>query len=290
VDTAGKGNRQALLDEPALRLPGLRLLCHVAAASLGDVYLAVRESDGLPLAVKVLRLGGRTRPVHLERLVREHALLAAVDHPNVIRIHAAGRVEDRAWLAMEYFERGDLRCELGHALAPHRVHALAIQLARALQAIHAAGIVHGDVTPQNVLLRSDGSGVLSDFGIARALDGACGVAVPAAAPERIGTPFYLSPEQARGEPVHPASDLYSLGVMLHEMLTGARPFQADSLELLLARHQSAPAPRLPASQSEWQPILDRLMAKQPADRYPGATALLADLARLAQPLVRPGRG
>jgi serine/threonine protein kinase len=279
----GVGTRQGLPGEPSLQLPGLRLLCHVAAASLGEVYLAVRESDGLPLAVKVLRLGGRTRPEHLERLVREQALLAGVDHPHVIRIHDAGRVEDCAWLAMEYFERGDLRCELGRPLAPHRVHALVTQLGLALQAVHAAGIVHGDVTPQNVMLRSDGSVVLSDFGIARSLDAGSGLAVPAPAPERIGTPFYLSPEQARGEPVGPPSDLYSLGVMLHEMLTGTRPFHADSLELLLARHQSAPTPRLPASQSEWQPVLDRLMAKQPAERYPDATALLADLARLAQP-------
>lgn len=272
-----------LAGEPSQRLPGLRLLCRVAVASLGEVYLAVRESDGLPLAVKVLQLGGRTRPVHLDRLLRERALLADLSHPNVIRIHDAGRLDDRAWLAMEYFERGDLRSELGRPLAPDRVHALVTQLARALQAIHAAGIVHGDLTPQNVMLRSDGSVVLSDFGIARSLHAETDLVATAAPAERIGTPFYLSPEQARGEPVSPASDLYSLGVMLYEMLTGSRPYHADSLELLLALHQGAPTPRLPASQSEWQPMLDRLMAKQPAERYPGAAALLADLARLAQP-------
>jgi serine/threonine protein kinase len=268
-----------LNDAQVLRLPGLRLLCRIAAGRLGEVWLAVRESDGQPVAVKVLQLGAHVTPAHLAQLVREHALLAGIHHPNVIRLHEAGQAGDRAWLTMEYFERGDLRGELGHGLPRERVLAVATQLASALQAIHDAGIAHGDLKPQNVLLRTDGSVVLSDFGIARALRGPAAGAPPLP-PEQVGTPFYLSPEQARGEPVVPASDLYSLGVMLFEMLAGERPYAAESLEQLLQQHQAAPTPPLPPAVREWQPIVERLMAKRPAQRYAGAGDLLADLQRL----------
>jgi serine/threonine protein kinase len=262
-----------------LRLPGLRLLGRVGAGSLSVVYLAVREADGLPLAVKVMQLGPRVGPTDLARLPRERALLAGIAHPNVIRIHDAGQADDCAWLAMEYFDRGDLRSALREPLAPARALSVVRQLAQALQAIHAAGIVHGDVKPQNVMLRGDGGVVLCDFGIARTLRGPA--VAPAAGEERIGTPFYLSPEQARGEPVTPASDLYSLGVMLVEMLAGERPYRAESLGLLLAQHCSAPVPRLPQSLGAWQPLVERLMAKQPEQRYPGAGALLAELERMS---------
>jgi serine/threonine protein kinase len=265
-------------DEQVPRLPGLRLLRRIASGRLSVVWLAVRERDGQQVAVKVLQLGPHVTPAHLAQLVRERALLAGVQHPNVIRIQEAGQADDCAWLTMEHFGRGDLRGELGQALPPGRALAVATQLAGALQAIHAAGIVHADLKPQNVLLRTEGSVVLTDFGIARALHGPA-----AAAPlpqDRVGTPFYLSPEQARGEALVPASDLYSLGVLLFEMLAGERPYAAESLEQLLQQHQAAPTPPLPQGVRAWQPIVERLMAKRPAQRYPGAGALLGDLSRL----------
>jgi serine/threonine protein kinase len=261
-----------------LRLPGVRLLRHVAAGRLSAVYLAEREDDGTPLAVKVLQLGPHVTPAHLAQLLRERDLLAGIEHPNVIRILDGGQAADCAWLAMEYCARGDLRGELGRALPRERVRSVLAQLAGALQAIHTAGIAHGDLKPQNVLVRADDSVVLSDFGIARSLrPGDPEAPLPET---RIGTPFYLSPEQARGEPVTPASDLYSLGVMLFEMLAGERPYAAESLAQLLQQHQAAPTPPLPQAVRAWQPVVARLMAKQPAGRYPGAGDLLADLQRL----------
>ena len=135
------------------------------------------------------------------------------------------------------------------------------------------------------MLRTDGSVAVADFGVAKAIQQD---AAPAFTETRhgevVGTPFYLSPEQASGGPITPATDLYSLGVMFHEMLTGSRPYSAETLELLLACHLNAPTPRLPVEHEGVQPVLDSLMAKRPGDRYPSARALLEDLAQ--RPLLR----
>jgi serine/threonine protein kinase len=146
--------------------------------------------------------------------------------------------------------------------------------------VHAAGIVHRDLKPENVMLRPDDSVALADFGAAKPLqnDESLGLAQTRHG-EVVGTPYYLSPEQARGDPITPASDLYSLGVMFYEMLTGSRPFGGETLDLLLARHLSAQAPPLPRDLGALQPMLDRLLAKSPQDRYGHARELLDDLGR-----------
>jgi serine/threonine protein kinase len=154
------------------------------------------------------------------------------------------------------------------------------QVALALQAVHGAGIVHRDLKPENVMLRPDGSVALADFGVAKTLqhESAFGLAKTRHG-EVVGTPYYLSPEQARGGDITPASDLYSLGVMFFEMLTGSRPFTGETLDLLLALHLTAPPPPLPVDLAGLQPIMDRLLAKEPGDRYASAGELLEALGR-----------
>jgi serine/threonine protein kinase len=151
--------------------------------------------------------------------------------------------------------------------------------------IHAHDVIHRDLKPENIMRRADGSVALADFGVAKSmlLQDNLGLTQTRHG-EVVGTPYYLSPEQAAGAPITPASDLYSLGVMLFEMLTGSRPFQAESLSLLLAHHVSAPVPRLPLEHEGLQPVLDQLMAKQPGQRYASAALLLRDLRDL--PLLR----
>jgi serine/threonine protein kinase len=163
---------------------------------------------------------------------------------------------------------------------PERAIDVARQVALALEAVHAAGIVHRDLKPENVMLRPDDSVALADFGVAKPLqnDESLGLAQTRHG-EVVGTPYYLSPEQARGDPITPASDLYSLGVMFNEMLAGSRPFGGETLDLLLARHLSAQAPPLPRDLGALQPMLDRLLAKSPQDRYGHARELLDDLGR-----------
>jgi class 3 adenylate cyclase/AmiR/NasT family two-component response regulator len=263
-----------------LRLKGYRLTRKIGAGGMTEVYLAARESDGLPVVLKVLEASGKAVSEHLSRFIQEYTLLSRIEHPNVIRIYDQGFTDDHAYIAMEYFEQGDLRAEITTGMDQQRVLAIVAQIAQALEAIHARGIIHRDLKPENIMRREGGSVSLADFGIAKSMLQAENMALTQTRHgDVVGTPYYLSPEQAAGQPIGPQSDLYSLGVMMFEMLVGERPFRAETLDLLLARHMSAPTPALPDTHAALQPIVERLMAKRPQERYPTPRDLLADLAR-----------
>ena len=265
--------------EEPLRLKGYRLTRKIGTGGMTEVYLAVREIDGLPVVLKVLDASGKAASEHLSRFIQEYTLLSLIDHPHVIRIYDQGFTDDHAYIAMEYFEQGDLRAEITPAgMAQARVLAIAGQVAQALMAIHARGIIHRDLKPENIMRRPDGTVAVADFGIAKSMLAAQNMAMTQTLHgDVVGTPYYLSPEQAAGKTITPQSDFYSLGVMMFEMLAGHRPFRAESLDVLLARHLSAPTPALPPAHAALQPVIDRLMAKQPQDRYPSAQALLEAL-------------
>jgi class 3 adenylate cyclase len=261
-----------------VRLKGYRLLRKIGAGGMTVVYLAVRESDAMAVVLKVLSASGRASGENLARFVQEYAILSRIEHPHVIRIYDQGFTDDHAYIAMEYFQRGDLRGELKAGMKRERVIEVVAQVAQALGAIHSHGIIHRDLKPENIMLRTDGQVALADFGAAKSI--LAPGKLPLAETRNggvVGTPYYLSPEQAKGERITPATDLYSLGVMLYEMLAGRRPYAADSLHELLAQHVSAPTPELGAQDRLLQPVLERLMAKEPRSRYGSAQALLDDL-------------
>ncbi len=261
-----------------LRLRGYRLVRKIGAGGMTDVYLSEREQDGLPVVLKVLDAGGKRAAQHLSRFIQEYTLLSRIEHPNVVRIHDQGFTDDHAYIAMEYFAQGDLRAELGGRMSQRRVLQVMEQVARALAAIHASGVIHRDLKPENIMRRSDDTVALADFGIAKSLLQADRLGLSETRHgDVVGTPYYLSPEQAAGRETTPLSDLYSLGVMMFELLTGRRPFQAETLDLLLARHLHAPTPPLPDEHAALQPVLDRLMAKSPRERFGSAEAFLAEL-------------
>jgi serine/threonine-protein kinase PpkA len=261
-----------------LRLKGYRLTRKIGSGGMTEVYLAVREEDGLAVVLKVLDAAGKATSEHLSRFIQEYTLMSRIDDPHVIRIYDQGFTDDHAYIAMEYFERGDLRSELTGGMSQQRVLEIVVQVARALEAIHGHGIIHRDLKPENIMLRPDGSVALADFGVAKSMMQAESMAFTQTRHgDVVGTPYYLSPEQASGHHITPATDMYSLGVMMYEMLTGQRPFRADSLDLLLAHHLNAPTPELPQAHAALQPVLDKLMAKKPQDRYASARALLLDL-------------
>jgi serine/threonine protein kinase len=207
-----------------------------------------------------------------ERFLREYELVAHLDHPNIARIFDIGVADDHVFLAMEYFPGGDLRSRMRAPMNARVALGYLRQLAAALSALHAVGVLHRDVKPGNVLLRGDDSLAFIDFGLARQLrldsditgDGAI-----------FGTPHYMSPEQGHGRSLDERSDLYSLGVMLYEMLTGEKPYVAETPLAVIHHHANSPLPELPASSVHLQPLLHALMSKQPSGRPASASDLLA---------------
>lgn len=268
--------------EVSVRLKGYRITKKIGSGGMTEVYLAERETDGLPIVLKILDSRGKEASEHLVRFIQEYALLSKIVHPHVIRIYDQGFSDEHAYIAMEYFERGDLRGLFGPALTPECALRAVREIALALDAIHQSGIVHRDIKPENIMLRADGSVALADFGIAKSMLQADGLGLTQTRHgDVVGTPYYLSPEQASGRAVTAQSDLYSLGVMMFEMLAGRRPFMAESLELLLAKHLNAETPALPQAHAHLQTMVDKLMHKELASRYRSAADLLADMDRAA---------
>ena len=269
------------LDAAPVRLNGYRIIKKIGSGGMTEVYLAERQSDGLNIVLKVLGTHAKNAPEQLARFVQEYALLSKITHPHIVRLYDQGFTEAHAYIAMEYFERGDLRQSFGPGMTQQRVLGVIKQVAAALDAIHQQDIVHRDIKPENIMQRVDWSVALADFGIAKSMlqpesDGL----VQTPHDDVIGTPYYLSPEQVSGQLITPQSDLYSLGVVMFEMLARKRPFAAESLDMLLAQHLRAPTPALPPEHAHLQPIVHKLMHKNLALRYASAQGLLVDLNQL----------
>jgi serine/threonine-protein kinase PpkA len=253
---------------------GYRLLRKIGAGGIATIYLAQPMAGGAAQVLKVLRMD---EGADLQRFIQEYALLAQIDHPNVARIFRQDFSAGNAYIAMEYFPLGDLRARMKKPLDPAIAIYYLKQIAAGLEAIHQVGIVHRDLKPDNIMLRQDGILAIADFGIAKQVDMKI---TDTGAGEIVGTPYYLSPEQAMGQPVDQRCDIYSLGVLAYEMLAGAKPYHAASAQALLDMHVNSPVPGLPPAHAHLQPVLDRMMAKHQDQRYASATALLHALERL----------
>jgi serine/threonine protein kinase len=243
------------------------------------VFLAEHEGTGQPRVLKIFRQVPDLVDASctFDRFLREFELVAHLEHPNIARIYDIGVADDHLFLAMEYFPAGDLRSRMREALPWRAALAYLRQLAEALGALHEIGVLHRDVKPGNVLLREDGSLALIDFGLARQLGLASDITGQGAI---FGTPHYMSPEQGHGQPLDARSDLYSLGVVLYEMLAGEKPFVADTPMGVIYNHANAPVPRLPAATAHLQPLVEQLLAKRPGERPASAAAIVAAIDEL----------
>ncbi|MBI2769475.1 MAG: protein kinase [Burkholderiales bacterium] len=260
-----------------LLIEDYRLLRKIGEGGIASVFLAEPTAGGPQQVLKVLRLDNPDSVLGLQRFMQEFALLVRIDHPNVTRIFRQDFSAGVAYIAMEYFPMGDLRTRMRKAMDPGVSLYYIRQIASGLEAIHEVGIVHRDLKPDNVMIRQDGIVAIADFGIAKQVSMQI---TDTGAGDIVGTPYYLSPEQVIGKPVDGRCDIYSLGVMAYEMLTGSKPYRAGTARELLQMHVDAPIPRLPPAHARLQPVLDRMMAKDPADRYESASALLDDLGKL----------
>ena len=254
----------------------------LGSGGMADVYLARDEVLGRDVALKVLNRRFSGDGEFVERFRREARSAATLSHPHVVPIYDRGEAEDGAcYISMEYLPGGTLKDRISRdaPMDPGVAAEVALQIAQGLEAAHEAGVIHRDVKPHNVLVTRAGDVKVGDFGIARAES--AGTMTGGAV---LGTAAYMSPEQAAGRPVDPRSDLYSLGVVMYEMLTGETPFAAGDAISAATQHADEPPtppkrrnPRVPDATND---LVLRLLSKDPNERPPSASALIDDLRRL----------
>ncbi|HEU5244879.1 MAG TPA: Stk1 family PASTA domain-containing Ser/Thr kinase, partial [Gaiellaceae bacterium] len=260
-----------------------RIQRKLGAGGMADVYLAEDQELGRRVAIKILNSRHGNDDQFIERFRREAKNAAALNHPNIVSIYDRGEAEDTYYIAMEFLDGRTLKeLIVSRGAAPINVAVeYARQILSALRFAHRHGIVHRDIKPHNVLVDGEGRVKVTDFGIARA-----GTSQMTETGSIVGTAQYLSPEQARGGEVDPRSDLYSLGVVLYELLTGKTPFDGETPVEIAMKHLST-APKPPSKlRPEIPPELDmvvlRALAKNPDDRYQSADEMEADLERVAR--------
>ncbi len=244
---------------------GYRFIEKLAVSEHSAVYLAEKESEGTNVILKVLRhvpdlsdgLGA------FDRFLQEYELIADLEHRNIVRIFDLGVSDDHAHIAMEYLPGGDLKQKIRQGINEKDAVDYIQQIASALAKVHEIDVLHRDLKPGNIMLRDDGSIALIDFGLAKRMRLKLELTDHG---EIFGTPYYMSPEQGHANEVDARSDIYSLGVIFYEMLTGEKPYLADNAMGIIYKHSNAPIPLLPPRLARYQAVINLLLAKKPEDR------------------------
>jgi hypothetical protein len=265
-----------------VRVEGYEILVELARGGMGVVYQARQAGLGRLVALKMILAGGHAGPAELARFRAEAEAIARLQHPNIVQVYEVGEHEGRPFFSLEFCGGGGLDRKLsGTPLPPQEAAALVQTLARAVHAAHEKGVIHRDLKPANVLLAADGTPKISDFGLAKKLDEAGQTQSGAV----LGTPSYMAPEQAGGKSseIGPAADVYALGAILYECLTGRPPFKGvtplDTLLLVRTAEPVAPSQLQPQTPRDLETICLKCLRKEPAKRYGGAAALADDLGR-----------
>ncbi len=258
-----------------LNIPGYKIQAHVGSGGMAAVFRAVQTSLQRQVALKVLK--NTESKEWTERFLNEGRILASLSHRNIITVHDIGIHAGHIYFSMEYLNGGDLKLRIEAGMTPKEALEILTTIGEALEIAHKKGVIHRDIKPGNVLFRQDGTPVLADFGIAKDFERKTDVTVDGTV---IGTPDYLAPEQARIEPVDGRTDVYGLGIIFYEMLTGDKPFQGESPVHVVFKHLNEPIPQLPDAIAMYQPLLEKMTAKDPGDRFAGATEMLAAVTEL----------
>jgi len=256
-------------------IPGFTIHRLVAHGGTAEVYLARQESLGRDVALKVLS-AQQSDESFTERFLKEGRLIAGLRHPHIITIYDIGALQNgQHYISMEYLEDGDLERQLSGKPMPE-LQAVVIlrELATCLQFVHEQGIIHRDIKPANVLFRKNGSLVLTDFGIAKLMEDDVKLTQTGAT---VGSPAYSSPEQAQGLDLDLRTDIYSLGVVFLEMLLGYNPYKAETFATTSINHIQMPVPQLEGKFKQYQPLIDKMLAKEPRERFASADEVVAFL-------------
>src|SRR5260370_1884898 len=265
------------------RIRGYDVQGVLGRGGVGVVYKAWHLRLHRPVAVKMLLAGAYAQPEELERFLREAETVAGLRHANIVQVHEAGDVDGRPYFTMELVEGGSLAQKLAGTPQPaDQAAALVAALAEAIQVAHQSGIVHRDLKPANVLLTGDGTPKITDFGLARRLEGGGGLTLSGAP---LGTPSYMAPEQAPRDKgaIGPAADVYALGAILYELLTGRPPFRSETaaatLQPVLTEEPAPPARLNSRVPRDLETICLKCLRTEPARRYARAADLAEDLRR-----------
>jgi serine/threonine protein kinase len=258
------------------KIRGYKIVKTLGHGGMATVYLAVQKSVDRYVALKVMSPDLIHEKSFTTRFLSEARIAARFRHPNIIAIHDVNVEKGLPYIAMEYVPGGSLSSERIESMSLMQKLAVVAQVADALGFLHGQNFIHRDVKPDNVIFREDDTAVLTDFGIARDESSDLRMTLTGSV---IGTPYYMSPEQARGKKLDARSDLYSLGVMLYKLLTGEVPFDAEDALSIYIMHAKEAVPDLPDEFAMLDPVVKCLMAKLPEDRYPDSTTLIKEMAK-----------
>lgn len=268
-----------------MQIPGYKILRKIDQGGMSTVYLAVQMSVGREVALKVMSPALNADPIFSERFQREANIVGQLSHPNIVSIYDIGRYKSLNYIAMDYLPGGSISDKLRNGISGQETLRIIKQVANALDHAHSKGYIHRDIKPENILFRDDDSPIVTDFGVAKMVKAGSGMTHAGTV---VGTPHYMSPEQARGKPIDGRSDIYSLGIVFYEMLTGTVPFKAEEAVAIAIKHLTAPIPKLPPHYAIYQSFLDKLLAKDPDQRYQRGSELVSAIEGLENGL--SGRG
>lgn len=261
-----------------MEIPGYRIEKEIGKGGMATVYLAVQESLHRSVVLKIMDKVQRTASEEMaQRFMDEGRIVASLHHPNIVTIYDIGLAGEDLYISMEYVQGGDLKKRMESHVTPKTALDIIAKIGTALDSAHSHNVIHRDVKPANILFREDGTPLLTDFGIAKQTDfdkdlTSTGIF--------LGSPNYVSPEQADGKSVDGRSDIYSLGCIFYEMLTGYKPYHSDSVIDIVIQHKTSAVPTLPEKLSIYQSLLDRMMAKNLDDRFGNAQEMLKSITKL----------
>ncbi|MEM7026891.1 MAG: serine/threonine-protein kinase [Pseudomonadota bacterium] len=261
-----------------MQFPGYQIQEEIGQGGMATVYLAVQESLNRSVVLKILDKVKRSESEDLaQRFVDEGKIIASLHHPNIVTIYDIGLSDGDLYISMEYVEGGDLKQRMQRSIRPQTALDIVMKVGSALASAHAHKVIHRDVKPANILFRDEKTPLLTDFGIAKQTDTEQDLTSTGIF---LGSPNYVSPEQADGAAVDGRTDIYSLGCIFYEMLTGYKPYKSNSVIDIVIQHKTAAVPTLPQSLSEYQPLLEKMMAKKLDERFATADELVAEIDKI----------
>jgi len=265
-----------------VEVPGYTIERLLGQGNIASAYLAHGATDHRKIVLKIINLHSGFDPELLKRFIKEYNIVARLEHPHVVHIEERGFGSDFAFIAMEYCAFGSLKTRITkQGVSPREALNYTMQIAAGLGAVHSIGVAHRDMKPANLLFRDPQTLVLTDFGVAKDLASKDSLT---ALGSFVGSVYYCSPEQISRQDSGPLSDLYSVGVILFQMLTGRPPFTGKTAAEIMDAHMHAPVPQLPASLSLMQPLIEGLLAKETYDRFQSAADLVSGITWTARKL------